>query len=360
MPKGLARLLEQHRGHQRALEVWHAMHDNLPRPVDPSVGGLTICSVAFRAKWCLDLNHQLTRRLNPDVPRPEWLLFDNNIEPQEMMDPADPRFTVARPAQRDLEMGYEHALGITAIMGRVRTRFLLILDPDCFLVMPDWIRRVPEYMLEHELGFFGTPINPKRHNSYRYFPYMVCMFIDLARVSMQDLCFLPSVWNFRTNVTYRMRRAVAEVPKVGALFRWLLTEQWLTNGWRIRARFGSGGDVKFECAQPVWDVNKTLAQQGTVKRAIHRLTPGSVSPIPKQPDYCAPLGFASMGAPDVAARGWEEFVWRGEPFAFHVGSVHSRTAGDYYTPLEATAEAFARRAAAGGEAARAIVDVGAH
>jgi hypothetical protein len=76
------------------------------------------------------------------------------------------------------------------------------------------------------------------------------------------------------------------------------------------------------------------------------LTPDSVSPIPKQAGYCTPRGFKCAGAPDVAALGWEEFMWRHEPFAFHVGSVHSAGA-DYVPALSRVIGAFANGVAQG-------------
>lgn len=336
-----AQLIRQHRQHVQASARWEAMRVRLPARIDPAAGGLTICSVAFRAKTWLDLNHQLMGRLNPEAPQPEWLLFDNNTEHSEMIDPHDSRFRVVRPAGRDIDMGYEHALGIGTLLSKVRTRFLLIQDPDCFIVRPDWIRDVTGYMDRHGLGFFGTPINPRRHNSYRYFPYMVCMFVDLSRVPPGDLDFIPDVWRLRTALTYRARRALAGIPKGGLLFRWLLTEQWKTNGWRIKAKYGRGDVVKFESAQPVWDVSQ--ATPPGIRRWIHRLTPAPVAPIPKQAGYCTPFGFAQAGAPDLGALGWEEFMWRSEPFAFHVGSAHAKAATHYAGPLAEVLDAFASR-----------------
>lgn len=317
---------------------WDAIRASLPERIDESARNLTICSVAFRAKGCLDLNEALVRHLNQGAPKPAWLLFDNNAEPGERMSPDDPRFTIVRAPDRDIEMGYEHALGIAGLLSRVRTRFVLIQDPDCFIVMRDWVRQIPQYMEDRQLGFFGTPINPRRHNSYRYFPYMVCMFVDLARVSPRDLCFVPDVWKLPASATYKVRRAFTRIPTVGYLFRWLLTEQWKTNGYRIKERFGRGDRVKFECVQPVWDVRDTIAP-GSLKAAIHAVTPATVSPVPKQPGYCSRDGFREMGAPDVQALGWEEFVWRGQPFAFHVGSVHGQP-GRYERQLERVIQQF--------------------
>ena len=330
--------MRQARAHGRAMDAWRAIERDLPAQADPSAEGLTICSVAFRAKACLDLNARLLRRLNPEAPHPQWLLFDNNAEPDQNIGLDDPRFTVTRASSREFEMGYDHALGIGALLKQVRTRFVLIQDPDCFIVMPDWIRRVTQHMETHQLGFFGTPLNPRRHNSYRYFPYMICMFVDLARVSPRDLCFIPDVWRLPTSVTYAMRRAPTRIPKIGHAFRWLLTEQYKTNGWRIKEKFGRGDLVGFECVQAVWDVTDTIPP-GSVKALLHTLTPARVAPVPSQPGYCSPVGFAQMGATDVAALGWEEFVWQDRPFAFHVGSVHSKP-GVYETTLDRIVNQF--------------------
>jgi len=345
----LAGINDQHAQHLRAVERWDAIRAMLPERIDPSASGVTICSVAYRAKACLDFNERLMRQLNRGARAAEWLLFDNNVDRAEMIDAADPRFTVVKPQQRDIDMGYEHALGISALLARVRTRFLLVLDPDCFVVAPDWLTRIPDHMTANGLGFFGTPINPRRHNSYRYFPYMVCMFVDLSRVSPRDLCFLPGVWNRSSNVVYRLRKAIATLPKVGFLFRSLLTEQWRTNGWQIKKRFGGGQLAPFECVQPVWDVESELAQD-PVKRLIHTLTPASVAPVPKQRGYCSPRGFRTMHAPDVDALGWEEFVWHDRPFAFHIGSVHAAQPG-YLSTLSRVLDGFAARALDGAPAA---------
>jgi len=342
-------LSDRHAQHLRAVASWEAIRATLPERIDESASGLTICSVAYRAKACLDINARLTRTLNAGRRSPEWLLFDNNVDPAEAIDSADPRFAVMKPAERDIDMGYEHALGISALLARVRTRFLLVLDPDCFVVLPDWLRRVPEHMMARGLGFFGTPINPRRYNSYRYFPYMVCLFVDLARVSPRELCFLPGVWDQWTNVGYVLRRALTTLPKVGFLFRPLLTERWRTNGWQIKRRFGEGRLAPAECVQPVWDIEAELAQS-VVKRVVHRLTPASVSPVPKAAGYCTPHGFRTRQAPDVDALGWEEFMWNDRPFAFHVGSVHTART-DYLPALSRVAEAFAARACDGAPAA---------
>jgi len=332
MWRAITQLTHEGREHRRAMAAWESARRTLPATVDPSVGGLTICSVAFRARACLDLNDRLMRQLNPGAALPEWMVLDNNTESAEAIDRRDPRFTVMPATDSGFVLGYDHAIGISGLLQRVKTRFLLIQDPDCFIVRPGWIHDVTAHMERHALGFFGPPINPRRHNSYRYFPYMVCMFVDLSRVPLRDLCFVPDVWRTGASLGYRIRKSLTRIPKAGFFFRGLLTGQYKTNGWRIKAQYGRGDAVKFECAQPVWDVNDTIPP-GSLKRWVHDLTPDAISPVPKRAGYCSPRGFREMGAPDVAALGWEEFVWQERPFAFHVGSVHGQP-GRYERQLE--------------------------
>ncbi|MEI9964338.1 MAG: hypothetical protein WDM92_06200 [Caulobacteraceae bacterium] len=49
---------------------------------------------------------------------------------------------------------------------------------------------------------------------------------------------------------------------------------------------------------------------------------------PKRPGYISPAGFREAGLPDFRGLGWEEFLWRGAPFAVHVrGELQRGPAG---------------------------------
>ena len=53
---------------------------------------------------------------------------------------------------------------------------------------------------------------------------------------------------------------------------------------------------------------------------IERLLPDRWCLVPKRPGYFSESGFSEQGLADLDRRGWEEFLWRGEPFGFHVRS----------------------------------------
>ena len=61
-------------------------------------------------------------------------------------------------------------------------------------------------------------------------------------------------------------------------------------------------------------------QRGDFQFRIERLLPDRWCLVPKRPGYFSETGFRDRGLADLEGRGWEEFLWRGEPFGFHVRS----------------------------------------
>ena len=87
----------------------------------------------------------------------------------------------------------------------VTTRFLLILDPDFFIVRRDWIADCLAHMQAHELSFFGAAHHPRRPTKFRYFPSVMCTFVDLSRVDRHDLDFNPGTYHAITAAGRRER-----------------------------------------------------------------------------------------------------------------------------------------------------------
>ena len=51
--------------------------------------------------------------------------------------------------------------------------------------------------------------------------------------------------------------------------------------------------------------------------------------LPRREGYIVQEGFKSLGHPDFRALGWEEFIWKKTPFAFHIrGEVHRARVGE--------------------------------
>jgi len=96
---------------------------------------------------------------------------------------------------------FQHARAINVAVNYCATDRLLVLDPDCFIVLPEWISRLQLEMDQRHLGFWGVPYYPKRlcdFNSFgkthMYFPTAICMMIDRALINREygyPLDFMP-------------------------------------------------------------------------------------------------------------------------------------------------------------------------
>jgi hypothetical protein len=103
-------------------------------------------------------------------------------------------------------------------------------------------------------------------------------------------------------------------------------------GYRIHERFSGDPSHRSDYVTPVlrheveWPQAFRSTSPGALLRRLYLsppLLPESFSILPRAGGYTTAHGFAESGFPAVTAHGWEEHMWRGAPFAFHV-TRHSR------------------------------------
>jgi hypothetical protein len=271
-----------------------------------------------------------------------WLVVDNSGQGLDGFFPGgDARFVPVQGADRRtvaIDPGsYHHAAGLHAAIPLVRTRFLLILDPDFYVVRRRWLAEVPAYMRHRGLAFFGVTWHPRMPTKYRYFPAVHCMFVDATRVPLASLDFTPvlRVPSSRTDLWSGLRTS----PRL-AVARWLwrsgaalgtrrrrrLVGASRDTGTQVFERFSGRRDLAWETTQAVvrFDSDFEDVPHLTVSagRFLERFFPESLRYLPGRPHYYATRGFLEHGWPDAARAGWEEHVWRGEPFGVHVRKGH--------------------------------------
>ena len=66
--------------------------------------------------------------------------------------------------------GYHHAFNLEMALSKVKTRFAILLDPDLYLVRPNWILELITRMKLEQLAVFGVPWNPRYFQKYRILP----------------------------------------------------------------------------------------------------------------------------------------------------------------------------------------------
>ena len=245
---------------------------------------------------------------------------------------------------KDFPKGRHHAAGLHQIIERVTTRFLLVLDPDFFIVRRNWVADCLAHMQEHGLSFFGAAHHPSRPTKFRYFPSVMCTFVDLSRVDRRDLDFNPGTYHRITAAGRRERhaqrhggyrattlaRVVREIGQFAGRPSYVGKVQ--DTGYRIHERFFADPAHRSDCVTPVLRpaIEWPAAFAGSSPLARLRrlflsppLLPESFSILPRRRDYTTRHGFAESGCPAVTAHEWEEHMWRDAPFGFHV-TRHSR------------------------------------
>ncbi len=299
--------------------------------IDPE-DALTVCSVTHQSTDYLLLNWALTKRLNSVNPK-QWIVVENSPPDSggRLTGQSSPFFVVdgcdydpstpPRPS-------YHHGLALNQALGFVQTRFVLVLDPDFFIVRPEWIQGVLRHMRSHGLAFFGVPWHPRRPIKYRYFPCVHCLFIDLEQTGADFLDFSPETRSGgRWSLLCRSLRALSFRRQARRDFS-LLTLSARRNtigvsrdtGYRLFRAFGNERESPQQCVLPVFLPERDLAPVLTwwPNRMAEKLLPDNLCYVPKRRGYFTKTGFRALGNFDAAAVDWEEFVWQGSPFGFHV------------------------------------------
>lgn len=279
---------------------------------------LTICTVSFESSDWLRLNLDLTTRLNPGRDDLCWIIAENSpANSPARLPPTAAGFRVI-PGAPYREMpyasaSYHHAAGMNIAVREVTTRYLLVLDPDFYIVRKHWIDNVTRYMHENHIAILGAPWHPGRVSKIRYFPCAHCTFFDLQQIDRDDLDFTPCyedrqewVATKKSNLSLG-QKLMARLT--GAKRRRIGTSH--DTGWRIYRRYGSDPRVKSECLQPVF--NPRLG-----RRMVDTFYPDRLRYTPARPGYFRRSGFEHFGLSGLRTNGWEEFFWQGKPFGFHV------------------------------------------
>jgi len=282
-----------------------------PRPA------LTICTVSYESAGWLRLNLDLVRRLNPDSSV-RWLVAENSpSDSAARLGRREPGFEVFEGAARENRLyasaSYHHAAGLDIIVRQADTRYLLVLDPDFFIIRRNWIQDMITHMHTGNVAILGAPWHPKRTAKFRYFPCAHCTFVDLHKIHKETLDFSPDYesdpgWiNGKKNRLSAARSLIARLTL--AKRRRIGTAR--DTGWRLFRRYANDPSLKVECLQPVF-------QPRPGRRLVDRFFPDRLSLTPKRRGYFSESGFAAHGLPDLQSNGWEEFLWNGMPFGFHV------------------------------------------
>ena len=266
-----------------------------------------------------------------------------------MEDPA--HRNVAKPERRRLLAkylgSYHHAAGLAVALAGVKTRYAVVIDPDFYVVRPGWIAEITGHMQGQDLAVFGAPWSPRWRQKYRGFPSTHLMAIDLEKIPAPAELLKPDLLAGGRRVASPLWSRFAEAGGPGRLQAALAIlrrpARAIAEDLAQRREIGGARDTGYGLMQ---DVRARPELKTDLVQAVFRredgFLPGAVTPLQSHPlmeallpehlrylprRHVAARGFAAFGYPDFRGRGWEEFLWRGEPFAVHVRGELQRRPG---------------------------------
>jgi hypothetical protein len=276
---------------------------------------------------------------------------------------------------------YQHAAALNRFIHEqnFKTRHLVILDPDFFIIKENWIADVCKHIETNKLWFFGATWHPKWITKYRYFPCIHCMFIDTNNIKCQELDFTPNVVD--RNIKKAEIKAKKEISREEAAVasgRWfkvfldrinktlnllccayvdakkpiplslrlMVRFMIIFDLWRnwssffktmteSRGKIGESDDTGYlvdilcrnnkgnsETLVPFLDLkndgSKIYYLETILGGLIEKISPDRWSYIPKRPGSFTKRNFKKCGLPNPSELNWEEYFWFDVPFAFHM------------------------------------------
>lgn len=168
---------------------------------------LKLCSVNYNSNEYLKINKSIILPNNID-----WLIVQNNEKDERLggFEYINGIYDFKEPPNSKTigRASYHHAAALNKACRSklLNNRFILLLDPDFFIVPS--LQVCIQYMLDNNLAFFGSPyaIEPDKKR-VQDFPVAFCMFIDTHQVPLSELDFTPAEsHDFATDTGYDIYR----------------------------------------------------------------------------------------------------------------------------------------------------------
>lgn len=171
------------------------------------------------------------------------------------------------------------------------------------MVRHNWISECLDYMTERNLTFFGTPYHPITDPlKVRYFPSVVCLFIDTENVKIADLSFDPPSHPDQTRIyTQNLPLRSRYFHKSFELFDLVSSPMWPRHlvgyygdtGFSLMKFYENRPGILYECVSPVFRAEEHF---GGVSRLLDSILPDKYSLTPKRSGYCSREGFKGVGS----------------------------------------------------------------
>ncbi len=202
--------------------------------------GITVVSVNYKSAGYIRFNEWLLKATKSAQRQLNWLILNNtpgqtdaeelpqgdaievvnsSIFSEHSHDKINPAFS---------PRSTQHGLGLNELVPQIKTKYGLILDPDCFLLQRNWDTILINALEQTGASLIGAPYHPSR--SYKYglnFPMVTFMFFKTADFVPLNIDFRPGKYPDFDSVLFRNK----------LLRRFFYLQKWKDTGWRTMPAF---------------------------------------------------------------------------------------------------------------------------
>lgn len=222
--------------------------------------------------------------------------------------------TAPRPRARDMG-SLHHATALEKALQEVRTRFVLLMDPDFFVLRQDWIETLLSYVSEQNIGILGSVWHPRWFYQYRDFPSVHFMLVDLHQIPLTEIDLKPLISEDRWWQIINRKRT----PWPAVLRDTLKAQRCRDTGWRLYRRYYRDPTVRLEMLLPHYIPPENARYRW--EKTLAPVLPASWRKYPSDAQSFTEESFLRQPWAEAYRQGWEEFFWEGSPFAVHLRSV---------------------------------------
>ena len=266
---------------------------------------------------------ELIEALNPATPF-KLLVVDNTGSGEPGLQIDHPRCQVLPGIDQDQSLpehgrgSYHHAAALNMALKHVDTPWLLVLDPDFFVVYRNWIDEVHDHMTRRRLSLFGVPWHYGWNRKWRYFPCVHFLMIDLQKIGLDQLDFTPALLDDAESSNSPVHLWMREHAPI--LRNRLLLESRRDTGWRLHRRFRrtAAADMALPVVETRVEFRAPARLATAAGRWLEQRLPSRMSFLPKPGTYLEPDQATGFRYPPIRSLAPERFVWRGAPFAVHL------------------------------------------
>lgn len=290
---------------------------------------LTFITMFYNKRTCemASENLEMIKTLNPEIEYTH-IVLDNTLRvpktPQGLRalkrTGGDHRNGIYNSKHNQVN-DFKHAEELNEALDKIETRFAVFCDADFFVVYPNWLKEVTDYMIENNLIFFGSGFHPLRFKKWRYFPCAQFIVIDRHNqfYRQEKINFLPDHEKELSLTLWEgFRLFLKKIFPRYSRFRIGLSR---VTGFRIK-NYYSKTKAKWECLDAIYKPEIPL---------LELFLPDCLSFIPKY-GYDS-TSFADRGwKDDFYGNGYEEYTWHGVPFGYHLRQLKNDFGGNtkYY------------------------------